>query len=99
MQARVIEVHPEVSYTLMAGGPLPPKRSAEGYARRVAALATWLADPERTLASAPRPARADDAADALAVAWSARRWLYGTAMILPYDPPQDARGLRMEIIG
>lgn len=98
-QAHVVEVHPEVSYAVLAGTPLPPKRGERGAADRLRALSGWLADPEAALAAAPRPARVDDALDALAVAWSARRWLLGQARVLPHaDPPRDERSLRMEIV-
>lgn len=94
----VIEVHPEASYAELAGAPLPPKRSERGVADRLRALSGWLADPEAALAAAPRPARIDDALDALVVAWSARRWLLDAARILPHaDPPRDERGLPMRI--
>lgn len=99
LQARVIEVHPEVSFAELAGRPLGPKRSRAGRVERLRALRAWLRDPEAALATAPRPARPDDALDALAVAWSARRWRDGEALVLPYDdPPRDERGLRMEIV-
>ncbi|MDP9398490.1 MAG: DUF429 domain-containing protein [Actinomycetota bacterium] len=40
-----------------------------------------------------------DALDALAVAWSARRWLRGTAEVLPGEPPPyDRRGRPMRIV-
>lgn len=94
LQARVVEVHPEVSFALLAGTPLAPKRTAAGRDQRRAAVQTWLPGVEL-----PGWARPDDALDALAAAWSARRWLAGHAEVLPSaDPPRDARGLRMEIV-
>lgn len=98
-QRDTVEVHPEVSFALLAGTPLPSKRTAAGRAARLAALGRWLPDPGAALAAAPRPAKADDALDALAAAWSAQRRRAGTAVVLPGgDPPRDARGLRMEIV-
>lgn len=99
LQSRAVEVHPEVSFARLAGATLPPKRTAAGRGARLDVLASWLPDPDAALAAAPRPARPDDALDALAAAWSARRWLAGEAEVLPSaEPPRDARGLRMEIV-
>jgi predicted RNase H-like nuclease len=80
--ARVVEAHPEVSFLTMTGEVLPPKRSAPGLAARLAALGEHFGDVPLLLRDAPRPARADDALDALACAWTARRVLDGTAQRL-----------------
>ncbi|MQA86653.1 MAG: DUF429 domain-containing protein [Streptosporangiales bacterium] len=99
LQSRVVEVHPEVSFARLAGAVLPSKRTAAGRSARLRALAGWIADPEAALRGAPRPARPDDALDALVAAWSARRWHKGEAEMLPADDtPRDTRGLRMEIV-
>lgn len=88
---RLVEVHPELSFAELAGEALPPKRTAAGRADRVAALRTWLP----SLGEVPA---GDDAPDALAVAWSAARWLAGTARTLPVAPPRDAAGRPMRIV-
>jgi predicted RNase H-like nuclease len=73
---RLVEVHPELSFARIAGEVLASKKSAAGRAARIAALRqVWP-----RLAAVPR---GDDALDALAVAWSAGRWLAGTAETLP----------------
>jgi len=41
----------------------------------------------------------DDLHDALAALWAARRIRAGTARTFPNEPPLDARGLRMAIVG
>ena len=82
----VLEVHPEVSFVEMSGGPLPAgKKSEEGRAARLAALAA---------AGIPRPSvlsgsgyAADDVLDACAVAWTAARRAAGHSRSLP-DPPE-----------
>lgn len=95
---RVVEVHPEVSFAEMAGRPLPPKRSTVGQAARVDALASWI-DAAAALRTGPARLRTDDALDALAAAWSAARWLAGTAEVLPGGPPErDSRGHPMRIV-
>jgi predicted RNase H-like nuclease len=90
--ARVVEVHPELVFARL-GGVLPAKREPLGRELRVKALLDWLPAgwPEP-----PRPARPDDALDALACAWTARRWLAGAAEVLGGEP--DERGVPMRIV-
>ncbi len=92
------EVHPEVAFVLMAraaGRPtsLPSKKTPHGAIAREALLAEWLElDVGALVRTAPRPARVDDALDALACAWSAQRWAAGTAVVLGDPEARDARG-------
>jgi predicted RNase H-like nuclease len=88
---RLVEVHPELSFALLAGRVLPPKRTAEGRGARLDVLRRWLPG----LTDAPP---GDDAPDALAAAWSAARWLAGSARTLPADPPRDQAGRPMRIV-
>lgn len=98
-EPRVVEAHPELAFCLMGGGPgLAGKRTADGVATRRRLLASWLPDVPQALARAPSPARPDDALDALACAWAARRWRQGRALVLG-DGARDARGLLMRVIG
>jgi len=83
--ARVVEAHPEVSFLRLAGTALPPKKSAAGVGARLAVLAKVFGDVPALLAACPRPATADDALDALACAWTARRVLDGEAERLGDD--------------
>ena len=89
---RVVEVHPEVVFARLAG-PLPPKKTPGGAALRTAALRSWL---PAGWPPPPRPARTDDALDALACAWTAQRWLRGHAEVLGGD--LDERGTPMRIV-
>lgn len=88
---RLVEVHPELSFALLAGRVLTSKHTGAGREERHIALRTWLPDLEE----APP---AEDGLDALAAAWSAARWLAGTAHVRPDDPPTDARGRPMRIV-
>ena len=91
---RLVEVHPELSFAALAGRVLDRKKTAAGRAQGLAALRSWL--PGLDLGSVPS---GDDAPDALAAAWSGRRWLDGTARVLPGgEPPRDARGRPMRIV-
>jgi predicted RNase H-like nuclease len=79
----VVEVHPELSFTALAGRVLERKKSAAGVGQRVAALLTWREDIADVLAAAPSDVPIDDALDALAALWSAERWRDGRARTVP----------------
>lgn len=88
---RVHEVHPEVSFRMMAADPLAwPKLSWNGLRQRQALLAgegIVLSDELKAIGTVA----ADDLLDAAAVAWSARRIASGDARSLT-DPPQRHDG-------
>ncbi|MGH1565737.1 DUF429 domain-containing protein [Mumia sp. DW29H23] len=88
---RVVEVHPELAFQVMAGRPFARKKSWDGVRQRMAALegAGIVLDGE--LGRAGEVANADDVLDAAAVAWTARRVRDGAAIAHP-DPPQDLAG-------
>ena len=91
---RIVEVHPELSLAALGGaGPLPSKKTAPGRAARVALLTGWLGD--EYVGDLPA---GDDGLDALAVAWSAQRWLAGRARTLPGVPAYDENGRPMRIV-
>lgn len=101
LQRRVREVHPELSFQILARRPLAHgKKTAAGQAERLALLRPIygarveqaLAD-RRALGSA-----ADDVLDAFAALWTAERLAANTALTLPATPVRDAHGLRMEIV-
>jgi predicted RNase H-like nuclease len=83
---RLYEVHPELSFTAMAGAPL-----ADGKHTRagLAARRELLAGEGITLPPRVPGAAQDDLLDAAAVAWSARRIAAGLATILT-SPSQRA---------
>ena len=81
---RIVEVHPELSFARMSdSGPLASKKSAAGVGQRMAALESWLPDVATVVGQAPDDVPIDDALDALACAWTARRWADGRAELLP----------------
>ncbi|MGB7237244.1 MAG: DUF429 domain-containing protein [Rhodococcus sp. (in: high G+C Gram-positive bacteria)] len=77
---RVVEVHPECSFRLMAPDvAFASKKSGRGAGQRMAALSRWI-DPHDLadgLARLPVGPALDDALDAAAAAWSAWRFSRG----------------------
>lgn len=95
---RIVEVHPELSFRRLDPAVGSPKRTAAGAGQRISALGRWL-DVAEAIARVPPGPTLDDALDALVAAWSARRWLSGTASALPAgDPPLDALARPMRIV-
>lgn len=94
-EPRLAEVHPELAFSLLAGGPLgAPKSTADGLAARRVLLRQ--AFPEADVLRKLPGAGDDDVVDALACLWSARRIAAGTAE--PYgDGAPDTRGRPMLI--
>jgi len=106
LQARVIEVHPELAFWAMNGEaslPLPKKVKGQPHAPGLELRKALLAEAGFPLEALPPAAYrradvgADDLIDGCACAWSARRILEGRAVCFPADPPLDERGLRMAI--
>jgi len=103
LQKRVVEVHPEVCFWAIAGmRPMQhPKRKREGFEERCAHLmsALNLAMPSRNEAGRwANGATANDVMDAIAAAWTARRFADGTAGRLPAISQTDGNGIRMEMV-
>lgn len=96
--ARIIEVHPELSFLQMTGGVLDSKKSTTGVAQRIEALSAWEPDVTAALARCPSDVPMDDALDALAALWSAHRWATGVATVLPGIAALDPRGVPMRIV-
>jgi predicted RNase H-like nuclease len=88
---RLVEVHPELSFAKLAGEVLASKHGPDGRAVRLRALGRGWSG----LRDVPP---GHDALDALAAAWSGRRWLRGEAESLPGVAPRDDRGRPMRIV-
>ena len=88
---RVVEVHPEVSFTVMGGQHLTAsKKTWNGLQQRrrlLASVGIVLPDASEALAGVV----SDDVVDAAAAAWSALRVAHGTARSFP-DPPERSGG-------
>jgi predicted RNase H-like nuclease len=84
----VIEVHPEASFTELAGRPSEyPKKTWTGAAQRRALLSGAGITLPDDLGMVGERAAVDDVLDATVAAWTARRYATGTARCLP-DPPE-----------
>jgi predicted RNase H-like nuclease len=93
--AELYEVHPEVSFQALAGGPLPGKRTWDGQAARRALLAgegILLPQGRGGIGPAGLLARADDVLDAAVAAWSGARIAAAAARRVPDPPELDPRG-------
>jgi predicted RNase H-like nuclease len=101
LQARVHEVHPELSFAEMNNkqAVLSKKSTAEGRQERLALLEAsgfpWSQLPCSTYLK--KHVADNDIVDACACAWSARRILDGRAFSIPDTPERDAKGLVMSI--
>ena len=86
-ETRVREVHPELTFTTMAGRPAArSKKTWAGQRERLALLAAQGIDLGLLLGD-PGLAAPDDVVDAAAVAWTAQRLALGVATSVP-DPPE-----------
>ena len=83
---RVVEAHPEVCFSTVAGGFLPSKRTWEGAEQRRRLLDGEGIRVPGDLGEAGLRAGVDDVLDAAVAAWTASRVLAGTAVPHP-DPP------------
>ena len=91
LQRRIREAHPECSFRLLHGGPLPhAKKTPPGLALRRRLLRPHFGPLEAIPGAA-----LDDVLDAYALLWSAGRVAAGTGLAL--GGGRDARGLRCEI--
>lgn len=95
--ARICEVHPEVSFqTMSAGEPLGSKKTYGGMRARLALLAHHGIDLPTSLGPVDAVGT-DDVIDAAAAAWSARRIAQGVAKRL--GDPDERDPLHGRVIG
>jgi predicted RNase H-like nuclease len=98
LQGRVIEAHPEVSFRFMSAPVTQGKKTGRGVGQRIASLRGFVDAVDASI-DAPPGIPLDDLLDALACAWTARRWSTGDALSLPEEVEDvDERGLRMRIM-
>ena len=91
----MFEAHPEVSFQVLAGRPLPqPKKTWGGQADRRELLATAGVELPVDLAEANR-VPPDDILDAAVCAWTARRIALGESRRFPQDIAERDRSGRL----
>jgi predicted RNase H-like nuclease len=97
-QLNVREGHPEVSFAIMNGDQSMshPKRRPSGREERIGLLSGHFPDLLTALTGVGR--FQEDAIDAYAMLWTARRLVDGASRTLPVAPDVDRRGLRMEMV-
>lgn len=102
LRSRVFEVHPELTFSTWAEGPIvAPKRTPEGHAIRRALIDAHFGpaafDTARQQVNRKHAAN-DDIADAFASLWTAQRIIRGQCQTVPPDPPFDSHGLPMRMV-
>jgi threonine dehydratase len=103
LRERIREVHPELAFATMHGGPLAhPKKikgriNEAGMAERRALLIAQGLPRETVLARPPRGAGADDMLDALAALVVARHIAAGRGRPFPEPPGRDSHGIPIAI--
>lgn len=93
LEHRAAEAHPECAFLALCGSHLPPKRTAEGRAARLAALEPLFGPIPLGI----RGAKPDDVLDAYVLVWTAERFAAG-AHLVHGDGERDERGLVMRIV-
>jgi len=87
-QLRVVEVHPEVSFARLAGGPLNVRKSTWAGAERRRTLLSGVGIVlTGELGAAGVASAVDDVFDAAVAAWTGRRVTRSEAISMP-DPPE-----------
>lgn len=103
LRARIIEVHPEVSFRAWNAGVAftASKKKRDGFSARLALVARHFGDdafPRVRARWTKSRVADDDVLDAFAALWTAERIAAGVAVSLPVAPPCDAFGLPMRIV-
>ena len=102
IRSRLREVHPELSFYLLAGkrAMTHSKRVEEGKRERIQLLRKVYGNNVDKALSDRKSlgSNDDDILDAFAVLHTAERIVRGEAFCLPANPPADSQGLGMEIV-
>ena len=76
------ECHPESSFVELVGETLTSKKTPEGVKQRLDAIRNFVPTIDVVVGALPKKCKIDDALDAFAAAWSAKRFSQGEAIIL-----------------
>ena len=92
-----VECHPESSFAAMAESPLLSKKTEQGVIQRIGLLEEFVPDLESVLSTLPRKCKMDDALDAFAAAWTAKRYVRGKSVIIG-GRDYDEQGYPLRVI-
>jgi predicted RNase H-like nuclease len=96
----LVETHPEVAFTVLAGRSLPPKKHPDGIASRLEALRPRFPNASRLIETARQrdsAVAAHDVLDACAALWSGVRYVAGVHQTLGGELSSDGIPMRMII--
>ena len=92
-----VECHPESSFAAMTDSPLLSKKTEQGVIQRIGLLEQFVPDLESVLSTLPRKCKMDDALDAFAAAWTAKRYVRGKSVIIG-GRDYDKQGYPLRVI-
>ena len=91
------ECHPESSFVELVGETLTSKKTPEGVKQRLDAIRNIVPTIDAVVEKLPKKCKIDDALDAFAAAWSAKRFSQGEAIILG-GSEYDEQGYPLRIV-
>ncbi len=91
------ECHPESSFVELVGERLTSKKTPEGVKQRLDAIRNFVPTIDIVVEALPKKCKIDDALDAFAAAWSAKRFSQGEAIILGGNE-YDEQGYPLRIV-
>ena len=92
------ECHPETSFCELAKHSLSSKKTPEGCEQRINLLRRVIPDIDAIVQTLPKKCKVDDALDAFAAAWSAKRYAQNKAIIIGgHDYDNDGYPIRVII--
>ncbi|MBT95003.1 MAG: hypothetical protein CL431_03435 [Acidimicrobiaceae bacterium] len=94
---KFLECHPESSFAAMTHTALQSKKTDEGVRQRMELLLEFIPDLHNVLDELPKKCKIDDALDACAAAWTAKRYVRGKSLILGGDD-YDKDGYPVRVI-
>jgi predicted RNase H-like nuclease len=94
---KFLECHPESSFAAMTLTALQSKKTDEGVRQRMELLLEFIPDLHNVLDELPKKCKIDDALDACAAAWTAKRYVRGKSLILGGDD-YDKDGYPVRVI-
>ena len=92
-----VECHPESSFAAMANSPLLSKKLEVGIAQRVELVRAYIPDIDAIIKQLPKKCKVDDALDACAAAWTAKRYVRNKAIVFG-GSEEDLEGYPLRII-